>query len=116
MAGNHEHYDEILCVRRGFHVRGGHRGIANSRRRLLRSRQSHWGEQISLGPGNTLAILMLFQGLGQEVSEAVWRPFFDVIAASPEDFQLADGPQILALPAQWRATRGDDADHELATF
>jgi hypothetical protein len=60
----------------------------------------HWGEQIRLGPGNTLAISMLFQGMGQEDAEAVWRPFFDVIAASPEDFQLADGPQILALQAQ----------------
>jgi hypothetical protein len=60
----------------------------------------HWGEQISLRRGNTLAISMLFQGMGQEDADAVWRPFFDLIVASPEDFQLADGPQILALPAQ----------------
>jgi hypothetical protein len=60
----------------------------------------HWGEQISLRPGNTLAISMLFQGMRQEDAEAVWRPFFERITAAPEEFSMTQEPQILTLPAR----------------
>src|SRR5918995_7162960 len=60
----------------------------------------HWGEQIAFRPGNVLDIAMVFQGLDQQQAEATWRPFFDWLAASPQDFSLASGPSVLAAPAQ----------------
>jgi Berberine and berberine like len=61
---------------------------------------SHWGEQIAFRPGNVLAIAMVFQGLNQEQAETIWRPFFDWLAASPEDFSIVEPPRILAAPAR----------------
>ena len=43
---------------------------------------------------------MVFQGLDQEQAEVTWRPFFDWLAASPQDFTIASGPSVLAAPAQ----------------
>jgi FAD/FMN-containing dehydrogenase len=60
----------------------------------------HWGEQISFRPGNVLAIVMVFQGLDQHQAETIWRPFFEVLAASPQDFSILSEPKILALPAR----------------
>ena len=60
----------------------------------------HWGEQIGFGPGGVVAISMVFQGLDQQQAEAVWRPFFDWVAASPQDFAIVSAPRIGALPAQ----------------
>ena len=60
----------------------------------------HWGEQIGFGPGGVVAISMVFQGLDQQQAEAVWRPFFDWVAASPQDFAIVSAPRIVALPAQ----------------
>jgi FAD/FMN-containing dehydrogenase len=59
----------------------------------------HWGEQIRIGRGY-VAISMVFQGLDKQQAEAVWRPFFDWISASGQDFALASQPRIGALPAQ----------------
>jgi FAD/FMN-containing dehydrogenase len=58
-----------------------------------------WGEQIVVRPGNVLMIAMVFHGLDQAQADAAWRPFFDWLAASPQDF-TRDGPQILAAPAR----------------
>jgi FAD/FMN-containing dehydrogenase len=60
----------------------------------------HWGEQASFDPSNTLKLLMVFQGLSQQEATDVWRPFFDWIGASREDFALASPPTIVAIPAQ----------------
>jgi FAD/FMN-containing dehydrogenase len=60
----------------------------------------HWGEQIAFRPGNVLDIAMVFQGLDQQQAEATWRPFFDWLAASPQDFSIVSGPTVLAAPAQ----------------
>jgi FAD/FMN-containing dehydrogenase len=60
----------------------------------------HWGEQIGLRPDNVLAVSMLFQGLEQQEAEAVWQPFFNELAAMPDDYSIAEAPQVLALPAQ----------------
>jgi FAD/FMN-containing dehydrogenase len=59
-----------------------------------------WGEQFRLQRGARLWIQMLFQGLDREQAEAVWRPFFDWVAASPRDFRIGLGPQILAAPGR----------------
>jgi FAD/FMN-containing dehydrogenase len=58
----------------------------------------HWGEQILIGRGY-VKISMVFQGLDQQQAEAVWRPFFDWVAASPQDFTIASAPKIIAFPA-----------------
>jgi FAD/FMN-containing dehydrogenase len=60
----------------------------------------NWGEQVRFRPGNVLDIGMVFQGLDQGQAEAAWRPFFDEISASPQDFRLSSGPTIIAAPAQ----------------
>jgi FAD/FMN-containing dehydrogenase len=61
----------------------------------------HWGEQILIGRGY-VAISMVFQGLDQQQAEAVWKPFFDWVAASPQDFAIVRAPQIHTLPAARR--------------
>ena len=59
----------------------------------------HWGEQIRFGPG-FVAFSMVLQGLDQQQAEATWKPFFDWVAASPQDFSLVATPRIRALRAQ----------------
>jgi FAD/FMN-containing dehydrogenase len=59
----------------------------------------HWGEQINIGRG-FVQIAMAFQGLDKQQAEAVWRPFFDWVAAAPQDFTVISGARIGALPAQ----------------
>ena len=60
----------------------------------------HWGEQIAFRPGRVLAIAMVFQGLDQRQAEEIWRPFFDWLAASPQDFSIVEPPRIMAVPAR----------------
>jgi FAD/FMN-containing dehydrogenase len=66
----------------------------------------HWGEQMVLRSNNVLAIKMVFQGLDQAQAAAAWRPFFDWIAASPQDFTIVAKPVVIAVPAQhfWNAS------------
>ncbi len=65
-----------------------------------------WGEQIRFRPGRRVSIAMVFNGLDQPQATEVWRPFFDFVAASPQDFVVASKPRILAAPAQvfWDAS------------
>lgn len=60
----------------------------------------HWGEQARFGRTNELGISMVFQGLNKQQATDLWRPFFEWIAAAPQDFKLAAEPVILGLPAQ----------------
>jgi FAD/FMN-containing dehydrogenase len=59
----------------------------------------HWGEQILIGHGY-IQFSMVFQGLTSQQAREVWRPFFDWVSASPQDFALVSVPRIGALPAQ----------------
>jgi FAD/FMN-containing dehydrogenase len=59
----------------------------------------HWGETIGFRRG-VVSISMVFQGLDKQQAEAVWRPFFDWVRASPQDFVMASAPQVAALPAR----------------
>jgi FAD/FMN-containing dehydrogenase len=45
---------------------------------------AHWGESITFGADNTLAVGMVFQGLNQDEAEAAWRPFVDAVAGSSD--------------------------------
>ncbi len=64
----------------------------------------HWGEQITFGPGPRLSVSMAFQGLDQAEAEATWAPFFDWVAARPDDY-TASKPIVAAIPARdyWNA-------------
>jgi Berberine and berberine like len=59
----------------------------------------HWGEQLGFGQ-NGLSIAMVQQGLSQEQAEATWRPFFDWVSASSQDFSLVSAPRIISEPAR----------------
>jgi FAD/FMN-containing dehydrogenase len=61
----------------------------------------HWGEIVTLRPGNLMDIRMSFQGLDQPQAEAVWQPFFDwVIAALPDDFAFRLPPAVGSIAAR----------------
>ena len=60
----------------------------------------HWGEQLVFAPGGVLSISMLFQGLDQRQADATWRPFFDWVAKSGQDFNVVMAPKIIAAPAR----------------
>ena len=60
----------------------------------------HWGESITFGPDNTLAITMVFQGLDKRQAANVWHPFFDWVAGSTCDFTIAAAPSIVSMPAR----------------
>jgi FAD/FMN-containing dehydrogenase len=59
----------------------------------------HWGEQLGFGPG-VLSIAMVQQGLDQHEAEETWRPFFDWVSASPQDFSIVSAPRIISEPAR----------------
>jgi FAD/FMN-containing dehydrogenase len=60
----------------------------------------HWGEQLVFAPGGVLSIFMVLQGLDQQQAEATWRPFFDWISASGQDFSIVSAPRIISEPAR----------------
>ncbi len=60
----------------------------------------HWGEQIALGPDNTLKLSMVSQGLDDAQAKARWPPFFDGVKASPQDLSLSDSHGVAVLPAR----------------
>ena len=59
-----------------------------------------WGEQVTFRRDNVLGVAMVFQGLDGDAATAVWKPFFDWLAARPNDFALQAPPIIAALPAR----------------
>jgi FAD/FMN-containing dehydrogenase len=61
---------------------------------------AHWGEQFGFGRGGILSIAMVLQGLDQHEAEATWRPFFDWVSASGQDFSIVSAPRIVSEPAR----------------
>jgi FAD/FMN-containing dehydrogenase len=74
----------------------------------------HWGEQAHFGTDNTLSIQMVFLGLTDDEAVAVWKPFKDFVAASPNDFEYADRLGVGTMPtrhwwdAEWRKQHTPD--------
>jgi len=60
----------------------------------------HWGEQVRLGPDNTLEISMVCQGLDPKHAEEVWQPFFAWVKAAARDYTILDEPGAGAKPAR----------------
>jgi hypothetical protein len=59
-----------------------------------------WGEQLVFGPGNTVRIAMVFQGLDRASAERVWQPFQEWVTRSPQEFAFEPPPMILDAPAR----------------
>jgi FAD/FMN-containing dehydrogenase len=66
----------------------------------------HWGEQISIRRGNALGLSLVFQGLDRQRAAEIWKPFFDWLAHSPDEFSFEEPLQILDIPARhfWDAS------------
>jgi FAD/FMN-containing dehydrogenase len=60
----------------------------------------HWGEHVHIRPDNTLEIDMISQGLSAVEVRATWQPFFDWVAAAPQDYAGAGTFGTGAWPAR----------------
>ena len=60
----------------------------------------HWGESVNLHRDDTLSFSMVSRGLDNAAAQAVWQPFLDWIAASPQDYRISGRPNISAIPAR----------------
>ena len=60
----------------------------------------HWGEQASIGSGNTLKLSMVSQGLDRQQTPQLWEPFFAWVNAAPQDFTVTDEFGTGAMKAQ----------------
>lgn len=49
-----------------------------------------WGEQVHFRPDNSFEISMASLGFDRQAAQAVWKPFFDWIAASPNEYTVTD--------------------------
>jgi hypothetical protein len=49
-----------------------------------------WGEQVHFAPDNTFEISMSSHGLDRQSAQAVWKPFFNWITASANDYVISD--------------------------
>ena len=47
-----------------------------------------WGEQVHFAPDNTFEISMSSHGLDSKSAQEVWKPFFEWIKASPDDYLI----------------------------
>ena len=75
----------------------------------------HWGESVQIRPDNSLHLSMVCQGLDTHAANQVWKPFFDWVAASPDEFRFTEpagagaGPGRGWWDAEGRRRRGSDA-------
>ena len=60
----------------------------------------HWGEQMVFRGNNTAEVTMVFQGIDQHQAEETWRPLFDWLSASKQDFDIIAPPMVAAVPAR----------------
>jgi hypothetical protein len=60
----------------------------------------HWGGRVTFQRNDSLAVTMVSYDLDKAAAQAVWQPFFDWIAASPQDYQLTGKPIIADMPAR----------------
>ena len=60
----------------------------------------HWGESVTLQPGNALSITMVFQGLDDISARQKWEPFLNWVVGAPMEFTIEGGPRIRSVPAR----------------
>ncbi len=71
----------------------------------------HWGESVEFRGDNVFVINMVGAGLTSETMNAVWKPFFDALKASPSKFTITDGPHLGAMPGRHWWDRAWRVDH-----
>ena len=73
----------------------------------------NWGGSINFQRNGTLSVAMLSYRLDKGAGQAVWQPFLDGIAASPQDYRLtgtpiiAAGPRLVGIPPRSAAFSGE---------
>jgi FAD/FMN-containing dehydrogenases len=74
----------------------------------------HWGEQAILEPDNTLKISMVMQGITGPESREVWKPFFDFVKASAQDYTIVEELRAGAKVAieWWQFDEGGSLIHD----
>jgi FAD/FMN-containing dehydrogenase len=66
-----------------------------------------WGEQVTIGPDNTLTLSMVSQGLDRSQQREVWAPFFSWVQAQPRRYAVTEELGAGAMAARdWWAVRG----------
>lgn len=65
-----------------------------------RLHNEHWGEQVQFTRHDQLNVSMECAGLTQDEIGRIWKPFFDWIAESPNDYTMSAKPVIVAAPAE----------------
>jgi FAD/FMN-containing dehydrogenase len=65
----------------------------------------YWGEIVNVRTRNTLDINLEFAGIGRARAEAIWQPFLDWVAGSPDDYSFQRPPLIRDAPARKRWDR-----------
>jgi len=69
---------------------------------------AHWGEQVTFTPDNVFKISMVCQGLDSQAVKAAWKPFYDWLASSAQDFVIAEAPDARATAARhWWDVQGN---------
>jgi FAD/FMN-containing dehydrogenase len=73
----------------------------------------HWGESVKIKPENTLELSMVCQGLDNQQTADVWKPFFDWAAGSSDynasGLEAGSGRARAWWDAEARKKRGSDA-------
>jgi hypothetical protein len=59
-----------------------------------------WSEMVAVAPDNTLGVTMVCQGLDTAQAQATWRPFFDWVKESSQDFSLETPYLVATMPAR----------------
>lgn len=60
----------------------------------------HWGEQVAVGPDNTLEIEMSFQGLADDEARRTWAPFESWLAANAGDLTERSAVRLIGMPGR----------------
>lgn len=60
----------------------------------------HWGEEVVVGPDNSLDVAMVFQGLDEDEARAVWRPFWGWLYEHADLLDGASAPRVRMIPAR----------------
>lgn len=77
----------------------------------------HWGEHVHISSGNSMAFVMVCQGLSTEEVRKLWQPFLDWIAHSPGAYTIQGEPTLGSMPARhWWDPEWRTKQHQSGVF